>query len=212
MASGVGSGKVKPMQTPIQNTEFNAKKNILVLIRIHSVHYQAKFLTVFEAIRKEDNVLAWREQLAAEPFLEPGGQGGRGETEEGAGGQLSLSHHIHRQRLSAGSARRLLYRRQYICARGLPTVYMQTLAISGGHTVCTGIVLVLLGLFVPELWIRIHWIRIQHLKWIRIRIQGFDYKIFLCLCVIFAILDPDPDSGYVSRDQTECGSNPDPDP
>ncbi len=82
MASGVGSGKAKPMQTPIRNIGFNFKKtNILVLFRIPSVHYQAKFLTVFEAIRKEDNILAWREQLAAEPFLEPGGQGGRGEAE-----------------------------------------------------------------------------------------------------------------------------------
>ncbi len=39
MASGVGSGKAKPMQTPIRNTGFNSKKNILVLIRILALPY-----------------------------------------------------------------------------------------------------------------------------------------------------------------------------
>ncbi len=39
-------------------------------------------------------------------------------------------------------------------------------------------------------------------------------KFFLCLLVMFNLLDPDPDcdSEYESRDPIESGSNPDPDP
>jgi hypothetical protein len=39
-------------------------------------------------------------------------------------------------------------------------------------------------------------------------------NFFLLLWVIFALLDPDPDSasGYGSTDLIESGSNPDPDP
>jgi hypothetical protein len=38
------------------------------------------------------------------------------------------------------------------------------------------------------------------------------YKFFLLLWVIFALLDPDPNSGSGSTDLIESGSNPEPDP
>ncbi len=38
------------------------------------------------------------------------------------------------------------------------------------------------------------------------------YKFFLLLWVIFALLDPDPDSQSGSTDPIESGSNPAPDP
>jgi hypothetical protein len=49
---------------------------------------------------------------------------------------------------------------------------------------------------------------IQHFK------KRNNINFVLCLWVIFALLDPDSDceSGFGSRDPTETGSNPDPDP
>jgi hypothetical protein len=42
--------------------------------------------------------------------------------------------------------------------------------------------------------------------------KNLKINFFICLWVIFALLDPDYESGSGSRGPIESGSNPDPDP
>ncbi len=52
-------------------------------------------------------------------------------------------------------------------------------------------------------------------KWEHPALQKMKFMIFffyVCGSFLFALLDPDPDCGYGSRDSIESGSNPDPDP